>query len=81
MSVPAPIFEAQDLSAQKGEQWLFEHVGFELPAGAWLQVQGDNGSGKTTLLRILAGLTRLQPAKCCGTIKTSAMSHKNFTAP
>ena len=58
MNAQAPMFEARLLSAQKGEQWLFEDIGFKLPGGAWLQVQGDNGSGKTTLLRILAGLSR-----------------------
>jgi heme exporter protein A len=58
MNALAPTFEAIGLSAQKGEQWLFENIGFTLHAGTWLQVQGDNGSGKTTLLRMLAGLSR-----------------------
>jgi len=58
MNAVASLFEVVDLSAQRGEQWLFENIGFTLHSGGWLQVQGDNGSGKTTLLRMLAGLSR-----------------------
>lgn len=51
-------FRAVDLTAERGDRRLFEHLGFTLYPGQLLQVTGRNGSGKTTLLRILSGLSR-----------------------
>lgn len=49
-------FEAEALSARRGEDLLFRDIGFTLAAGEALIVTGPNGSGKSTLLRVLAGL-------------------------
>ncbi len=48
------------LACVRGRRTVFEDVGFALPAGGALQVEGRNGAGKSSLLRILAGL--LAPA-------------------
>ena len=57
--VTSPLLEAKNLSVKRGEQALFEGLGFSLGAGELLQLQGDNGSGKTTLLRALCTLIPL----------------------
>lgn len=49
-------FEAEALSARRGEELLFRDITFSLGAGEALIVTGPNGSGKSTLLRVLAGL-------------------------
>jgi heme exporter protein A len=49
-------FEAEALSARRGEDLLFRDISFALEAGEALIVTGPNGSGKSTLLRVLAGL-------------------------
>ena len=49
-------FEAQALSARRGEDLLFRDISFVLEDGEALIVTGPNGSGKSTLLRVLAGL-------------------------
>lgn len=49
-------FEAQALSARRGEDLLFRDISFALEDGEALIVTGPNGSGKSTLLRVLAGL-------------------------
>ncbi|MET3615326.1 heme exporter protein A [Rhizobium aquaticum] len=49
-------FEAQALSARRGEDLLFRDISFALSDGEALVVTGPNGSGKSTLLRVLAGL-------------------------
>lgn len=49
-------FEANALSARRGEDLLFRDISFTLSDGEALVVTGPNGSGKSTLLRVLAGL-------------------------
>lgn len=49
-------FEADALSARRGEDLLFRDISFTLSDGEALVVTGPNGSGKSTLLRVLAGL-------------------------
>ena len=49
-------FEADTLSARRGEDFLFRDISFTLSDGEALIVTGPNGSGKSTLLRVLAGL-------------------------
>lgn len=49
---------AENLSAKRGEDFIFEDVSFTLDAGEALILTGRNGSGKSTLLRVLAGLLR-----------------------
>lgn len=51
------MLHAQALSCQRGGQYLFQGISFELQAGQWLRISGDNGSGKTSLLRQLTGLS------------------------
>lgn len=49
-------FEAENLSARRGEDLLFREISFGLSDGEALLVTGPNGSGKSTLLRVIAGL-------------------------
>lgn len=49
-------FQAETLSARRGEELLFRDISFAIAAGEALIVTGPNGSGKSTLLRVLAGL-------------------------
>ncbi|MDR3158786.1 MAG: cytochrome c biogenesis heme-transporting ATPase CcmA [Zoogloeaceae bacterium] len=46
-----------NLAGLRGDQRLFQGVGFTLVAGELLFLEGKNGAGKTTLLRMLCGLT------------------------
>ncbi len=45
-----------DLSCERDQRLLFDHLSFSVQAGELLQIKGTNGAGKTTLLRILCGL-------------------------
>jgi len=49
---------AENLSARRGEDFIFEDISFALGAGEVMILTGRNGSGKSTLLRVLAGLLR-----------------------
>lgn len=50
------ILSIENLSCEKGEQFLFENLNFSLEEGEAMQIRGVNGSGKTSLLRIIAGV-------------------------
>ncbi|CAK0748463.1 cytochrome c maturation protein A [Gammaproteobacteria bacterium] len=52
------LLEAYNLSCERGDRLLFEHLGFSLEPGAMVQIEGHNGAGKTSLLRILCGLAQ-----------------------
>ncbi len=52
------LLEAENLSALRGEDFIFANVSFTLAAGEALILTGANGSGKSTLLRVAAGLLR-----------------------
>lgn len=43
----------------RGRLALAESVGFTVPAGRFVELQGANGAGKSTLLRVLAGVQPL----------------------
>jgi heme exporter protein A len=49
---------AENLSARRGEDLIFQSVSFALSGGESLVLTGKNGSGKSTLLRVVAGLLR-----------------------
>jgi len=49
---------ADGLAARRGNEMVFEGVGFALSAGEGMVVTGPNGAGKSTLLRVLAGFLR-----------------------
>lgn len=47
---------ADNLSAERGGEPVFDGISFALGEGEALVVTGPNGSGKSTLLRVVAGL-------------------------
>lgn len=52
----APVIRLEGVRLVRGTATLAESLGFELPAGRYIELAGPNGSGKSTLLRALAGL-------------------------
>ncbi|UJW75419.1 heme ABC exporter ATP-binding protein CcmA [Rhizobium sp. SL42] len=48
----------ENLSARRGEEFIFVNISFDLGPGEALVLTGRNGSGKSTLLRVVAGLLR-----------------------
>jgi len=50
------LLETRNLSCNRNNRILFEHLDIVLEPGQMLLVEGANGSGKTSLLRILTGL-------------------------
>jgi heme exporter protein A len=62
------LLSTVDLQCTRDDRLLLNGLGFELPAGEVLQIEGPNGSGKTSLLRILCGLRRPDDGcvKWCG---------------
>jgi len=47
---------AHDVSCERDDRILFEHLELSVKKGDLIQLVGPNGAGKTTLLRLLAGL-------------------------
>lgn len=54
---------AEGLAAIRGERLVFAGIGFAVPPGGALVLEGANGSGKSTLLRVLAGLGRAEAGR------------------
>jgi heme exporter protein A len=54
------VLSARDLSCEKQDRILFEHVDLHIAAGELVLLRGENGAGKTSLLRILVGLSQAQ---------------------
>lgn len=55
-SSSTPLLELRQVSCERDERRLFEHLNLRAYAGDVIQIIGPNGSGKTTLLRALAGI-------------------------
>lgn len=60
-----------DVSVHRGDELIFDGIGFSLSQGQGLAVTGPNGSGKSTLLRVLAGLLPLSG----GTIRAEGLDN------
>jgi heme exporter protein A len=63
-STTRPWLAASGLVGVRQGRRLWGPLGFCLPAGGALHLQGPNGSGKTTLLRTLAGLREPAAGHC-----------------
>ncbi|MGZ3687758.1 MAG: ABC transporter ATP-binding protein [Bdellovibrionota bacterium] len=50
------MIRVEGLAKQFDGRWVFEDVGFEVPAGKSLVLIGPSGGGKSVLLKIIAGL-------------------------
>ncbi|NTF08698.1 heme ABC exporter ATP-binding protein CcmA [Agrobacterium rubi] len=57
------LLTAENLSARRGDDFIFMNVSFKLTGGDVLVLAGPNGSGKSTLLRVIAGLLRPEAGK------------------
>jgi len=55
--VKVPKFRINNLSCQKGFNFLFRDINFTANESDIIQIKGANGKGKTSLLRILSGLS------------------------
>ena len=55
LSVPNKILNVENISAQYGENIIFENVSFELFGGERMAIIGRNGCGKSTLIKTLTG--------------------------
>lgn len=49
---------AHNVSCERDDRILFEHLELSVKKGDLIQLVGPNGAGKTTLLRLLAGLNQ-----------------------
>ncbi len=54
MKPPSPLLQLFDLSLQKGDKRLINHVSFSVYPGEVLIISGPSGAGKSTLLRLIA---------------------------
>jgi heme exporter protein A len=54
------VLSAHNVSCEKQDRILFEHLSLTLEEGELLLLRGENGAGKTSLLRILVGLSSPQ---------------------
>ncbi|XVQ09500.1 ABC transporter ATP-binding protein [Spirillospora sp. CA-255316] len=50
--------EVRGLAKRYGRRRIFENVGFTVPRGALVGIEGENGAGKSTLLKCLVGLLK-----------------------
>lgn len=51
------LVACEGLACQRGNEWLFQNLSFQVARGRLVWLRGHNGSGKTTLLRVVAGLS------------------------
>ena len=51
------LLETVNLSCERDDRLLIDHLNLSVHRGHIYQIEGPNGSGKTTLLRVLCGLS------------------------
>ena len=52
------LLEARDLTLRYDEQFVLDHVSFDVEEGEVVALLGPSGCGKTSILRVIAGLER-----------------------
>ena len=55
----------EDVSFAYEEEFLFEHLNFDVEEGEFVAVLGHNGSGKSTLARLCDGLLTCDKGRVC----------------
>ena len=53
------VFKVKDISKSYDENFVFNHLNFEVSRGDKIGLIGNNGKGKTTLIKLLSGILPL----------------------
>lgn len=72
------MFEAKNISYERGDRNLFSKLSFLVSAGQALHIMGDNGAGKSSLLKLLSGIAKVDEGNIFWQNTNIAESTENF---